>query len=455
MPSTPTESHKSVFTVTELNRRIKQILERAFPLVWIMGEISNLRIPSSGHVYFTLKDSEAQLSAVIFKGQARHLSFKPEDGRVILGMGRVSVFEPRGVYQIIIEYMEPKGRGDLQLAFEQLKQKLADEGLFDEKHKKPLPPLPRIIHVITSPTGAVIFDTINTIQRRFLNIPIVLIPTSVQGPNAPREIASAIALLNSQPDAQVAILARGGGSLEDLQAFNDERVARAIYKSEVPIISAIGHETDYTIADFTADLRAPTPSAAAELVVPVKMAFIEHVDALTRKLVLITRAAIDQQRQRLKNCRERLLDPRRKLYDGRLYLDDLTHRMEVSLQRTLRDRGRELSLSASRLAQNPLRGKIKIMKQKLEQITINNLYSIDNIIRSKKWVRQDMASRLSALNPLAVLSRGYSITRLLPQRTIIKNSRWVNVNQPVEITLASGSLLCRIEGKEDDGEKNL
>ena len=448
-------SPQTVFTVSELNRRIKTILENAFPFVWVTGEISNLRIPASGHVYFTLKDRQNQINAVIFKGQARHLAFAPEDGLAILGMGRLTVYEPRGTYQIIMEFVEPKGLGNLQLAFEQLKQALADEGLFDDQHKKHAPALPHKIHVITSPTGSVVFDIIRIATRRFANMPIVLIPTAVQGPNAVKEIVGAIDLLNQQPDAQIAILARGGGSLEDLQAFNSEVVARAIFKSRIPIVSAIGHETDFTISDFVADMRAPTPSAAAELIVPEKIALSAFIETLRRKLGLAIQAQLKNKHKDFENYRERLIDPRRRIYDGRLRIDDLTHRLSTNLHRLVKERRRELSLIASRLVQNPWHDRVKAVKIKLEQIDYNMLGLINNNIKNKRWVHQDATSRLRALSPLAVLNRGYSITRSWPQKTILKNARRVQLQQSVEITLASGSLRCRVEGKESDGEKNL
>ena len=448
-------SPQAVFTVSELNRRIKTILENAFPFVWVTGEIANLRIPASGHVYFSLKDHQNQINAVIFKGQARHLAFEPEDGLVILAMGRLAVYEPRGTYQIIVEFMEPKGLGNLQLAFEQLKQQLADEGLFDEQHKKHPPVLPHKIYVITSPTGSVVHDVIRIAARRFANMPIVLIPAAVQGPNAVKEIVEAIDLLNQQPDAQISILARGGGSLEDLQAFNNEGVARAIFNSRVPIVSAIGHETDFTISDFVADMRAPTPSAAAEMIVPEKIALSASIEMLRRKLGLATQVQFNNKRRDFENYRDRLIDPRRRIYDGRLRLDDLSYRLSINLHRLLRERQRELSLIVSRLVQNSWHDRVKRVKQKLEQMNYNILYLIAINLKNKKWTYQDAVSRLRALSPLAVLKRGYSITRSWPQKTIIKNARRVQLQQSVEITLASGSLRCRVEGKESDGKKNL
>lgn len=442
---------QSVFTVTELNRRIKQILEKSFAYIWFVGEISSLRQPPSGHLYFALKDDRSQLAAVMFKGQARRLTVRLEDGLSILGMGRVSVYEPRGDYQVIVEYIEPKGLGDLQLAFEQLKQKLADEGLFDPGRKKSPPPLPRKVHVITSPSGAVIFDIVSVIQRRFANIPIVLIPTAVQGLRSADEIVMAIEILNRLPDAEIAILARGGGSLEDLQAFNDERVARAIYTSQVPIISAIGHETDYTIADFVADLRAPTPSAAAELVVPDRGVLVDKIETTRHHLTLAMHAAMVFKRNQLNELAGRLADPRRRITDGRLRLDDLTQRIAISIQRTLRDYRQGLALRLARLEKSPLRDQIKLVKQKDKELENKLLNIIVNLINLKKWELHDMTSRLNALSPRAVLERGYSITRVLPQRTVIKSAHQVGLNDSVEITLAAGILQCRIEGKKDDG----
>ncbi len=441
--------------MSELNRRIKQRLEKEYPLIWVVGEISNLKRPPSGHLYFTLKDSQAQLSAVMFKGQARRLTAIPDDGLAILGMGRVSVYEPRGIYQLIIEYMEPKGLGDLQLSFEQLKRKLSAEGLFDPTGKKPLPLLPRKVHVLTSPSGAVIFDTINIIQRRFANIPIVLIPTAVQGPRAAEEVTQAVMRLNQQKDAEVAILARGGGSLEDLQAFNDERVARAIYQSRVPIVSAIGHETDYTIADFVADLRAPTPSAAAELVVPEKDSIRVRLAEFERQLGAAALAHLTAKRHLVDSCRGRLVDPRRRIHDGRLSVDDLMHRMEIGLQRTLRDNRRKLESISFRLQPGLVMERVSHIKQRHEKIDNNLLFYIHKIFVQYKWQTQVAVSRLRALNPMAVLERGYSITRTRPQRTIIKNTRQIQIDDSVEITLASGTLWGRIEGKDDDGVQKL
>ena len=266
----PTDATRRILTVSELTGQIKSLLENSFAFVWVCGEISNFRTPGSGHYYFTLKDASAQVAAVMFRNQNRQLKFLPADGMSIVGLGRISVYEPRGSYQIILEYVEPAGVGALQVAFERLKQRLAVAGYFDEHHKQRLPFLPHKISVITSPTGAVVHDIITVASRRFPNMPLQIVPVKVQGVGSEDEIASALELVNRRSDADVIILARGGGSLEDLQAFNSERVAMAIFTSRIPVVSAVGHETDVTIADFIADVRAPTPSAAAELVVPDK-----------------------------------------------------------------------------------------------------------------------------------------------------------------------------------------
>jgi len=273
-----------IYTVSKINQLIKENLEVNFGNIWIEGEISNLRIPSTGHLYLTLKDELAQIQAVIFKTQRKGIRFDIKDGLSVIANGRITVYEARGIYQIIIDYIEPKGIGALQLAFEQLKAKLSQEGLFDERFKKKLPLLPKKIGIITSPTGAAIRDILQVINRRFANIHILIYPVKVQGDEAPKEIVQAIEELNKFTDIDVLILARGGGSIEDLWAFNEEIVARAIFSSGIPVISAIGHEIDYTISDFVADFRAPTPSAAAELVISSKEEFQKHLDFLYRRL---------------------------------------------------------------------------------------------------------------------------------------------------------------------------
>ena len=337
--------NKQVLTVSQLTSRIKTLLEKSFPFIWITGEISNFRVPSSGHFYFTLKDDHAQIPAVMFRGQNRLLKFLPKHGMQVLGFGRISLYEPRGTYQIMLEYLEPEGVGGLQVAFEQLKTKLAEEGLFDAALKMDLPYLPRRLALITSPSGAVIHDVLTVLEQRFPNLWIDILPVQVQGDTAVQDIVQAFEIVVQANCHDVVILARGGGSLEDLQAFNAEPVARAIHACRIPVISAVGHETDYTVADFVADVRAPTPSVAAELVVPVKSELAESIaslrQALRKRMVQVLdancRTLADRQR------RLRLRTPVRLIADTRFRLDEY-------MQRLTRAFSNELTLLREKLA---------------------------------------------------------------------------------------------------------
>ena len=448
-------AERHIHTVSELTTKLKSLLEDNFPFVWICGEISNFRMPVSGHFYCTLKDEEAQINAVMFRGQNRNLKFKPEDGMVITGLGRISVYEPRGTYQILLEYLEPKDIGAIQMAFEQLKTRLATEGLFDEKHKKPLPFLPRRISIITSPTGSVVHDIVTIINRRFPNVHLEVVPVKVQGNGAEKDIAAAIDLLNIRRNTNVAILARGGGSVEDLQAFNSEDVARAVFASEIPIISAVGHETDFTIADFVADLRASTPSAAAELVIPLKNDLQQRCTQLSEKLA----TAFSRYMEHLHTCfdtiRKHLVDPKKKIHDLRLRMDDLTARYSRAFTDKLRQRSERLEWLAERLnANNPLQH-IKNINEKIEQINYNLLKYLRIYKDNKYYVLRELNSKLHALSPTAILDRGYSITRTIPEATIISNPDAVSIGQVLEVMLAKGSLMCRVERKSSDGKKNI
>ena len=291
-----------VYTISELTTLIRDNLEAQFQDIWIEGEISNLKIPTSGHIYFILKDSNCQLKAVAFRHKNRLFTFQPQDGMHVLVRGRITVYGPRGEYQILVDQMEPRGAGALQIAFEQLKAKLQAEGLFASEVKKPIPPYPQVIGIVTSPTGAAIRDILKVIQRRFANVSIIINPVRVQGEGAGLEIAQAIRELNEFKEIDVMIVGRGGGSIEDLWAFNEEIVARAIYESRIPIISAVGHEIDFTIADFVADLRAPTPSAAAELVVKNKQDLVEKIVGTQKKLCQLISHQIDILSNRLNHC---------------------------------------------------------------------------------------------------------------------------------------------------------
>ncbi len=446
---------RKIYTVSELNAEIKTLVEENYPFLWISGEISNFHRPASGHFYFTLKDEKSQINSVMFRGQSRNLKFDLEDGLIVIGMGRISVYEPRGTYQIIFEYLEPKGIGALQLAFEQLKARLASEGLFDEKHKKPLPFLPQKISIITSPTGAVVHDILTIVDRRFPNLSIEIIPVKVQGEGAEAEIVSAIELLNFQQQADVAILARGGGSLEDLQAFNSEAVARAVFGSTIPIVSAVGHEIDFTIADFVADLRAPTPSAAVELVIPSKDELRSRIEKLSVGLINAFKRYHEKCLALLTEISARLVDPRRKITDLRLRTDDYTNRLFKFIFNTIHQTRERLSWRVERLYSNSPKNYIIKYNQELDKNKNKLLNLLDSFLIKKQFMVKETTAKLVALNPTAILARGFSITRTIPSKTVVRDSRLVQIGQELEVLVAKGSLRCRVKRKFENDSKDV
>jgi len=440
---------RQIYTVSGLTEKIKEMLEEEFPFVWIMGEITNRYIPASGHYYFDLKDESSQIKAVIFRGQANNLKFEPEDGIEVTGFGRISVYAPRGTYQIILEYIEPAGVGALQIAFEQLKQRLEKEGLFDTRHKLPLPLMPRTIGVVTSLSGAVIHDMMNVLSRRFKNIHLIIAPAKVQGTDAEKEIAEAIEMLNQHAQAEIIVLARGGGSLEDLQAFNSETVARAIYASRIPTVSAVGHEVDYTISDFTADFRAPTPSAAAELIVPEKRDIIQRIQRFKYDMTKSIQHYITDNRKNLQSLTKSMKSPRHRIEELRLKLDHLTNRITIwAFQRLDRERHRA-SLEEIRLKNvNPI-SYIDKYKDINHSIYKNILNIKDKYINNKQYRLKSMEVALAALNPMAILQRGYSITRTVNkgEQQVIMNADRVDLNEQLEIILAKGLLRVNVQDK--------
>jgi exodeoxyribonuclease VII large subunit len=442
---------KKLYTVSELTVEIKTILEERLPFVWVFGEISNLRVPSSGHFYFTLKDAGAQIKAVMFKGQTRNLKFRLKDGMAITGLGRLNVYEPHGTYQIIFEHMEPKGTGALQLAFEQLKTKLFNEGLFETEYKRPVPFLPSKISMVTSPTGSVVYDMLNIIDRRFPNIVVDIWPVKVQGKGSEAQIARALLALNKRADTELIIIARGGGSLEDLQAFNSETVARAVFKSRIPVISAVGHETDFTICDFVSDLRAPTPSAAAELAVPQKKDLLSRSRELTLALSSKMRLRIDRLRSQLENSRDRLKDPVRDVQDLRLKTDDYTMRLGQSLALYVQRYRERLVWRTEKLVLNTPMRLIEMYKKKFTQIRLNTFLSLKKELTTKKALLGEISARLYALNPTDILARGYSITRTIPEGCVITDLDDVSMGQELEIILTGGSLQVVVKGKTING----
>jgi exodeoxyribonuclease VII large subunit len=444
---------REVYTVSELTRSIKFVLEEDFADVWVEGEISNFRVPNSGHAYFTLKDKDSQLKVALFKLNKRLLKFEPEDGLHVIVRGRISVYEPRGEYQLIADYMEPKGIGALQLAFEQLKEKLFKEGLFDEAHKIPIPQFPQKIAIVTSPTGAAIRDIIRIIERRFSNVHIIIYPVKVQGEGASIEIAQAIRELNKISHGEhaepidVMIVGRGGGSIEDLWAFNEEIVARAIYDSKIPVISAIGHEIDYTIADFAADLRAPTPSAAAELVVRDKREVIQNIIGLEKRAINSIQNMVDILKSGLTGLQERrvLKSPLDKIYELQQKIDDMGLRVSRSPMLIYKKfKERTFHLSRSLFILNPAI-KIDRIKEMLTELNKGLETAIGHRMEMLDKNLRGMAGKLDALSPLSVLERGYSICRSMPDMKIIKDSTEVEKDKQISVRLHKGGLICRIE----------
>jgi len=434
-----------ILTVSELTQEIKDVLELKFSDLWVEGEISNLRIPPSGHIYFTLKDDFSQIRAVLFKNQARALRFVVEDGLHIICRGRVSLYEKRGEYQLILEEAEPKGIGALQLAFLQLKDRLEREGLFDVAHKKPIPMIPQAIGIVTSPTGAVIRDMLHIIHRRFENVHILLYPVRVQGEGASLEIANAIEYFNRRMNVDVIIVGRGGGPLEDLWPFNEEIVARPIYDSKIPIISAVGHETDYTISDFVADLRAPTPSAAAELVVRDKREVKNSLRYLKERLESEILKILQENRTGLSHLRMRLIDPRRKIEEYLFRVDDLVNRFRILTSWVFKRRREESVHLIGRLyLQTPVQ-RVKSLRLTVSENRRRLGQSIRHSIEIKRQKVNGILGKLDSLSPLSILQRGYSITRKLPSLQILRDSAHVKEGDRVEVRLHKGSLLCGVE----------
>ena len=397
------KEHRKIYKVSEINIIAKNLLESEFPEIWLEGEISNLTLHSSGHLYFSLKDEEAQISAIMYKWQVGELGFAPENGMKVIVRGKISLFVKGGRYQIIVYGLQPVGIGALQQAFEQLKRKLEREGLFDKARKRPIPMLPQKIGIVTSPTGAAIRDILNIIERRFANVHILIYPVRVQGDLAAGEIAEAITYLNEYfPYLDVLIVGRGGGSLEDLWPFNGEIVARAIYNSKIPVISAVGHEVDYTIADFVADLRAPTPSAAAELVVTNKI-------ELEKKILLLTSKIKSSMEYELDGCTSEY----RRLVENRIFL----HPEELYSQ----------------------------FQQEIDYYLEKIVSRCTHFLDFQKEKLNSIAGKLNVLSPLNILARGYSITYKLPENEILKSTSQVKMKDRVKVKLHQGEIICTVE----------
>ncbi len=443
---------RKIYTVGEITSDIKKTLEK-FGLVWIQGEVSNFKHAASGHMYFSLKDEAAQIRAAFFKGSNLYLKFKPADGLEVVVRGRLSVYAPRGDYQLIVEYMEPVGVGSLQLAFEQLKEKLRKEGLFDEERKRRLPVLPRKIGIVTSPTGAAIRDMLRILERRNSALHVLLYPARVQGAEAASEIVAGIRHLNARDDIDVIIVGRGGGSIEDLWAFNDEGVARAIFESAIPVISAVGHEVDFTIADFVADLRAPTPSAAAEQVSGAREQLQAEVQSLAGRAKQAVRLILEKRRlhlQRLAQNRAFLATPTR-IQELQQRFDEASLKMMQAMRRFVTQVRHRERVLVTRLVKIDLRGSVGRSREILKGMRQALAAAMRLRLQRVRGALQLGVGRMDAMSPLAILERGYSICRDAGG-AILKQAAAVAPGEQVSVKLARGEIGCRVESTTQEGE---
>lgn len=436
---------REIFSVSQLNRQARQLLETHLPLLWVEGELSNVSTPSSGHWYFTLKDDQAQVRCCMFRNRNTLVRFKPQQGQHVLLRARVSLYEGRGDYQIIAEHMEEAGSGALQRAFDELKHRLSQEGLFNEAHKKTLPAIPQHIGVITSPTGAAIRDVLSVLERRFPSIPVTVIPVAVQGKESAPQIVKAIDLANRAGLFDVLLLTRGGGSMEDLWSFNEEIVGRAIFNSELPIVSAVGHEVDFTIADFVADLRAPTPSAAAELLVPDADDWLDKFIGFEVLLEESMRRRLQQWQRHLHNLRQRLRHPRERLEQQSQRLDNLELRLKNHIKTLLGDyKNRLQQLQIRQQAQHP-----QVRLQQLNERVAschNRLQTAQfRLIERKQKALGEAARMLNTLSPLNTLERGYALVTDEQTQKVITRSDQVMPGTTVNTRVAQGEFVCRVE----------
>ena len=439
-----------ILTVSELTTQIRTVLEDHYPAVWVAGQISNLHRAASGHQYFTLKDPQSQIRAVLFRGAAQLVPFVLQEGLEVVVRGHLTVYESRGDYQLILQAVEPKGVGALQLAFEQLKRKLEEEGIFALNRKRPIPSFPAKIGLITSRHGAAIHDVLSVLRRRCPMVPILIHPVLVQGENAAPQIADAIRTMNTMKDVDVLIVGRGGGSLEDLWSFNEEIVVRAIAESNIPVISAVGHETDVTLADLAADVRAPTPSAAAEMVVPPFEDLLNHVRQLRERLGQVMRVRLERCRYEIQRLRSAVPDPTLWLYRHSQRVDDLDSRLRLALREGQEElRKSLLSLEARVWASTP-QHHIRERQHMIAQFVATLMHSISSLLKEKRHQSEGQAALLHNLSPLAILSRGYSIVETLDRGRIVRTVQDISVGDQISARVADGRLTCVVEDIQVD-----
>lgn len=435
-----------VLTVSELNRHARATLEQNFPLLWVSGEISNFTRAASGHWYFSLKDSQAQVRCAMFRHKSQYIDFKPENGMQVEVRALVTLYEARGEYQLAVESMRRAGLGALFEAFEKLKARLAKEGLFDEARKKTPPAFPRSIGIVTSPAAAALRDVLTTLRRRMPSIPVILYPTPVQGEGAAASVALAIATAAQRAECDVLIVCRGGGSIEDLWAFNEEIVARAIISSPIPVICGIGHETDFTIGDFVADRRAPTPTAAAELATPSRIELAHRVGIMHSRLRRLVHQTLEQRMQQADYLARRLVHPGARIENQRQHLSHLQHRFGASAQRALVQRMWNLQQLWHRL--DAARPKAASMGTQLDELGRRLQHAMANRMQQRHFAIQQMHGSLAHLNPQSVLQRGFSVVRTTTGG-IVHSSREIALDEQISLTFASGSAAARVTRKED------
>ena len=440
---------RRTYTVTELNAAIRATLDAEFQDIWVAGEISGAKLAASGHYYFTLKERDSQIRCVAFRSAHRYWKFKPQDGVAVLARGRIDVYEARGEYQLLVEALEPQGHGALQFAFEQLKKKLAAEGLFDPARKRPLVKLPRRIGIVTSPRGAAIADMIQILTRRFPGLHIRIYPALVQGEGSVEEVCRGIRYFSRSDWAEVVIVARGGGSLEDLWTFNEEAVARAIAACEVPVVSAIGHETDVTIADFVADLRAPTPSAAAEMIVCTRQEVLDRIAAARGKLAQAARYRLAMLTRRVdQQGIGRALSLLHRNLGRRLQrIDELEYGMRERLRATLESRARARRQLEGRVARFDPRPRFAGGRRRLEAARGAAIHAVRMAVARRRGRAEQLAAHLSQLSPLRILERGYAIVTT-PEGEIVKRSAAAPPGSEIRVRLAEGRLAARVEKTE-------
>ncbi|MCG7989702.1 MAG: exodeoxyribonuclease VII large subunit [Candidatus Thiodiazotropha lotti] len=442
-------SAREIFSVSRLVRETRAILEASFPLLWVSGEISNLVQPASGHIYFSLKDEAAQVRCAMFRMKRQRLRFRPENGQQVLIRAKVSLYEARGEFQLIAEHMEPAGEGALRFAFEQLKQKLAAEGLFDTERKKPIPVPPKQLGLITSPTGAAVRDLLSVLKRRFPALPVIIYPVQVQGEDAARQIVQMLKLAEQRQECDLLILSRGGGSLEDLQAFNEEQVARAIHEAGIPVVTGIGHEIDFTIADFVADRRAATPSAAAELVTPDQLEWQQRLHAVTRRLQQNQQQRLQRLQQHFSALVKRLQiqHPKRRLQQQAQRLDELSDRLSRQFHFNLLQKHQRVDRLDTRLARQTPEQRLKRLIQQTTNLE-QRLHRAVTLRLTREQTRFTQLGRdLHNLSPLNTLGRGYAIVSNPTTHAIITDAAQVELGDELQARLHKGSLVCQVVKK--------